>query len=77
MLACAATGGVLVLNTKDPVINGRVVPMTAWHCMSLIQLGFEMGGIRAVPVRGMGGAPQAGLQAKAAAETLIAFTKPG
>ena len=69
--------GIFVLNTKDPVIATGVVPITAWHCRCLTEHGFEMGGVRAVPVRGMGGAPQAGLQAKASAETLIAFTKPG
>lgn len=70
------SGGILVLNTKDPVVGRAVVPMTAWHCRCLIALGFEMGGIRGVPVSGMGGAPQAGLEGKAAAETLIAFHKP-
>lgn len=46
-------GGLLVLNIKDHVRGGRVVPVTEWHGYTLKQLGFRLEQEHPVLTRGM------------------------
>ena len=47
-------GGKFVLNIKDHVRNGKVVPVTQWHIDTLRDLGFELVDRVAVDCPGMG-----------------------
>lgn len=47
-----APGGLVVVNAKNHIRAGRVVPVSEWHLVTLIRLGLEHVETRRVPVRG-------------------------
>lgn len=48
-------GGEMWLNTRDPLQDGRAVPVTAWHLAALRALGFTERGCYVVTTQGMRG----------------------
>jgi len=48
-----APGGRFVLNCKDHIRGGVLVPVTAWHVITLIRIGFELVDWWLVPCPGM------------------------
>lgn len=47
-------GGLFILNVKDHIRGGRLIPVSRWHRDNVIKHGFELLEDRHVPVKGMG-----------------------
>ena len=67
-------GGLFILNIKDHIRNGRVVPVTQFHIDALVGMGFKMTGHEYVPLAGYKFGQN--FKSRMTYESVLTFRKP-